>query len=92
MSVAGEVRNLRIVRELESAIQLKWKKPVDGGRPAGYHVQRGAPGTRWKDVATAMHTRIELEDQARGVELEYRVVAFNKMGSGGPSGTVRAVL
>lgn len=44
------------------------------------------------ELAVSMVSEIELERQERGVELEYRVVALNKVGNGPPSATVRAVL
>ncbi len=93
MRAPGEVLELQIVEELETAIVLKWRKPVDGGRVAGYRVQRRRAGRGgWEDVSTAMGTRVILDHQERGVEYEYRVLAFNKAGAGHVSNTVRAVL
>jgi len=46
----------------------------------------------WNDIATAMETEITLENQPRGVELEYRIIAINKAGSSPPSNTEMAVL
>lgn len=93
MQAPGEVRSLRIVEELETVIVLSWKKPLDGGRVAGYRVQRRRPGHGgWEVVRTGTATRAVLDHQERGVELEYRVLAVNKAGDGRPSSTVRAVL
>ena len=39
-----------------------------------------------------MTRKAVLHHQQRGVELEYRVVAFNRAGDGRPSNTVGAVL
>lgn len=79
--------------ELETAIALGWRKPVDGGRVATYRIQRRRAGKGgWEDVATSIATQVELERQERGVEYEYRVLAVNQAGVGPPSATVRAVL
>ena len=86
------MRSLRIVRELEEAVALSWKKPVDGGRVTAYKIQRRRKRAAWEDVATSTATEIELDHQERGVEYEYRVVGINKAGEGRPSSVVRAVL
>ena len=90
---AGEVLELEIVEQLETAVVLRWRKPVDGGRVTAYKIQKRLPGRGgWKDVDTSTSRKAVLHDQERGVELEYRVVAFNQFGDGHPSNTVRAVL
>jgi hypothetical protein len=40
-------------------------------------------------MATKHHERV---NQPRGVDLEFRVLAKNRAGTGGPSATVKAVL
>ena len=88
----GEVRDLQIVEEWETAILLRWKKPVDGGRVTSYRIQRRRPRGAWKDVGMSVDPEATLENQERGVEYEYRVLALNKAGHGSPSRTVQAVL
>lgn len=43
-------------------------------------------------VGTALETEITLNNQERGKEWAYRVVAINKAGESEPSNTVEAVL
>ncbi len=89
----GEVRNLRITGEGDTWIALAWTAPDEGGAAMAYAIERRkAEGRSWEAVATVMDTKHRLVDQARGVELSYRVVAMNKGGTGSPSATVTAVL
>jgi hypothetical protein len=74
-------------------VLLEWKKPVDGGVVAAYHVQILRDGEKeWQDVTTCFEKMTVLTDQERGVELEYRVVTANKAGRGVPSNVVKVVL
>ena len=61
-------------------------------RVAAYAIQSKRNGTPWKDLAVCTETQDVVKDQPRGVELEYRVYAVNKVGSGPPGGVVTAVL
>jgi hypothetical protein len=88
----GEVRSPRIEEQGETHVILTWKRPVDGGRVVAYTIEGKRDGSPWQPVATQTKTRARLDDQPRGVELEYRVFAWNKVGQGNPSATVRAVL
>lgn len=90
----GQVGSLAATKQFEGFLTLIWQKPIDGGKPAVFKIQRRkveADGT-WSDIAAALETEISLQDQPRGVELEYRVLAINKAGEGPPSNTVMAVL
>jgi hypothetical protein len=88
----GEVRNIKIRDEGDTWLLLTWEAPGDGGEVAVYQIQRREPGGEWDDIATSID-RIELlRDQPRGVELDFRVLAMNRAGVGGPSATVRVVL
>ena len=88
----GEVRNIAIRTEGDTWLLLTWEAPDDGGEIAVYRIQRRKPRDEWDDVATSID-RLELvRDQPRGVELEFRVLAMNRAGTGGPSATVKAVL
>lgn len=88
----GEVRNIKIRDEGETWLLLTWEAPDDGGEVAWYGIQRREPRGKWEDL-TASTDRLELlRDQPRGVDLEFRVLAKNRAGTGGPSATVKAVL
>jgi fibronectin type 3 domain-containing protein len=54
--------------------------------------QRQLPDGEWAMVGTALATEITLNNQKRGKEHEYRVIAVNKAGESDPSNTVAAVL
>ncbi len=88
----GEVRNIAIRDEGDTWVLLTWEPPDDGGEVAVYQIQRRKPGGEWKDVATSIDRLELLRDQPRGVDLEFRIVAMNRAGTGGPSATVKAVL
>ncbi len=88
----GEVRDIAIRNEGDTWLLLGWGAPADGGAVAAYRVQRRKPGGSWEDVATSTDAVELLRDQPRGVELEFRVIALNRAGSGPPSATVTAVL
>jgi hypothetical protein len=88
----GEVRNIKIRDEGETWLLLTWEAPDDGGEVAMYHIQRREPRGEWEGVATSIDRLELLRDQPRGMDLEFRVLAKNNAGTGGPSATVKAVL
>ncbi len=89
----GQVRLLEAPREGEGWIFLDWKAPGDGGKVASYKVERRQrPEGAWTIADMAMETETTLQNQERGKEFEYRVIAVNKAGQGQPSNTVMAVL
>jgi hypothetical protein len=93
LDAPGQVMGLTMLQELKDEVRLGWKPPRDGGPVAAYRVQRRIRGAGdWADVATAISPEIALTNQESGVELEYRVIALNKAGEGGPSNVARAVL
>ena len=93
LAAPGQARELTVVRQGESSIDLTWKAPVDGGKPSAYRVvRRERPAGAWSDLATVFVTDVTLTDQPRGTEFEYRVIAANKTGEGDPSNTVVVVL
>jgi hypothetical protein len=47
---------------------------------------------RWTEAPSAVTCEVTLNGQEPGVELEYRVIAFNRLGDGPPSNLVKAVL
>lgn len=89
----GQTRNLEIVSHGEGTVELQWKSPSDGGKPAFYKIyRRELPDGEWVLVDSIAAKTIILTNQPRGKSLEYRVVANNKTGSGPESNTVVVVL
>ncbi len=63
------------------------------GRVRYYEVQRTERGKDgWRIEGATTDTFIQLDNQERGVEWAYRVIAFNKEGRGTDSNVVVAVL
>ncbi len=89
----GQARTLEVLREGDGWVFLDWKEPVDGGKVAAYRVQRRRrEDGPWTDAGMAVESEITLNNQEKGVEFEYHVIAVNKAGEGPPSNIVRAVL
>jgi len=88
----GEVRDISIKAEGDTWVIIQWNKPVDGGAPGVYRIQRRQDGTPWEDIGISIDTEELCSDQPRGVELYFRVFAVNKAGTGQPSATVNLVL
>jgi hypothetical protein len=89
----GPVRQLEITHQGPGSLSLKWNRPVTGGKVAAYKVQvRHAENGRWSVAASAVKCEVTLNGQQRGVELEYRVLAFNRTGEGHASKSAKAVL
>jgi len=89
----GQPTELVIAEEGDDWVRLKWKRPVTGGKVAGYKiVYRERPETKWKVAEMAMTTGVTLRDQPRGKELEYGIMAVNKAGEGQMSSIVMVVL
>ena len=64
-----------------------------GGDVAAYKVQVARPEEGvWKDVGMSVDTQLMVNDQERGVDLQFHVIAVNRSGEGGPSNIVRVVL
>ena len=93
LQAPGQPRLLEAPRQGTDWLFLDWKAPADGGRPASYRIERRKlPGGDWETVGMAIETEATLNNQERGAELEYRVIAANKAGEGEPSNAVMAVL
>lgn len=93
LDVPGQVRSLEVLQQGEGWLVLDWKHPIDGGRVSAYRVRcREFEGGGWRDVAMAIDTEVLLNDQKRGVEVAYEVVAVNKAGIGEPSNIVAVTL
>jgi hypothetical protein len=92
-TVPGQARKLEVVREGPGWVDLKWKRPEDGGSVATYQLQvRHHSRGEWRNAAMCFETKTVLTDQERGVDLTYRVVTLNKAGEGLASNTVTVVL
>lgn len=91
----GQPRTLKIQHQGEDWLVLSWKRPVEGGRAAFYKVERrrqGEGGGAWALAGISSKTDAALNDQERGINWEYRVIAANNAGEGMESNTVEAVL
>jgi len=89
----GQPRTLEIVSQLDATLSLDWKSPSDGGRVASYRVERRTrPAGAWETCGATNLSELALLNQPRGLELEYRVIAFNSNGDSVPSNSVAAVL
>ncbi|MBI2432246.1 MAG: fibronectin type III domain-containing protein [Candidatus Hydrogenedentes bacterium] len=74
----GQPLGLETGKQGEGWLTLHWKAPVDGGP--------------WVFLEVAMKTEITLNNQERGKDWEYRVIAVNKANASEPSNTVAAML
>jgi hypothetical protein len=92
LALPGEVRDITVGEQGETTVGLSWQKPARGGTVASYVVERRTKGGKWGTVATTGDLKILLEDQPRGLDLEYRVRTINRTGKGPVSGTVYVVL
>lgn len=93
LQLPGQPRSLEAPKEGPGWLFLDWKKSPDGGKAAFYRVERREPSAEeWMMVGTALETEITLNNQERGKEWEYRVIAMNKAGESEASNTVTAVL
>ena len=89
----GQARALEAPQQGEGWVFLDWKKPSDGGAVAAYKIERRErPAGDWMLVSMAIESEATLNNQERGKDLEYRVIATNKAGEGVPSNTIAAVL
>lgn len=93
LEVPGQPRALEVPRQGEGWVFLDWKKPADGGAVAAYKIERRErPVGDWTLISMAIDSETTLNNQERGKDWEYRVVATNKAGESVPSNTVGAVL
>ncbi len=96
----GQPANLHPVAEGQGMLWLAWDSPAtdSGGPIRNYIIERreqpvggGEFGT-WAIEGTALNNEINLLDQPRGPQLEYRVKAVNPGGESTPSNTSAVVL
>jgi len=93
LEVPGQPRSLEAPNQGEGWVFLDWKKPADGGRVAAYKIERRErPTGDGMLVNMAVESEATLNNQERGKDWEYRVIATNKTGESIPSNTVAVVL
>ena len=93
LEVPGQARALEAPRQGEGWVFLDWKKPADGGAVAAYKIERRErPMGDWTLISMAIESEATLNNQERGKDWEYRVIATNKAGESVPSNTVAVVL
>ena len=93
LEAPGQPRSLEAPRQGEGWIFLDWKPPVDGGIVAAYKIERRErPTGNWMLAALAIESEATLNNQERGKDWEYRILATNKAGESEPSNTIAAVL
>lgn len=84
---------LTVTGEGPGSISFSWSRPVTGGKPLSYLVERREQGTdTWNLTEVSAERSITLTGQPRGQSLEYRVVSMNRAGSSEGSNTVSVVL
>lgn len=93
LQVPGQPRALEAPQQGEGWVFLDWKRPADGGAVAAYKIERRErPSGDWALVSMAIESEATLNNQQRGTDWEYRIIATNKAGESVPSNTVAAVL
>jgi hypothetical protein len=93
LAAPGQVRLLQVAQLVEGRLTLRWKKPIEGGSPSYYKIERcERTAGGWALAGTASITEITLTNQERGKELEYQIIAANRTGDGPPSNRVTVVL
>ena len=93
LQIPGQPRALEAPRQGEGWVFLDWKEPADGGSVAAYKIERRErPVGDWILISMAIESEATLNNQERGKDWEYRVIATNKAGEGVPSNVIAAVL
>ncbi len=95
-----QANNFTAAYQGPGSIIFTWDRPTSGGKVTNYIIERriGVPSGEtgefgpWLQVYTSFKTDVELFDQPRGEQLEYRVTASNPAGQAVPSNTVPVVL
>ena len=94
----GQPDNFHPIAEGPGTLWLQWDKPASGGQVRNYIIQRrqqpagGGEFGAWTVAGTALNIEINLDEQIRGIQLEYRVIAANIAGESMPSNTAAVVL
>ncbi len=96
----GQPRDLEALKQGPTTVFLDWKAPVrgSGGTVRSYLIERrdqpagGGEFGPWSQVATALPSEITINDQPRGIQMEYHVIAINTGGQSMPSNIAAVVL
>ena len=93
LKVPGQTMKFKMNYEGDGSVSGEWEKPEDGGEPAAYRIEmRIRKEGDWILVESVTDTHAFIKGQVRGVELEFRVLAFNKAGAGMASNIVTITL
>ncbi|MBI9019562.1 MAG: fibronectin type III domain-containing protein [Phycisphaerae bacterium] len=97
LAAPGQVEDFIAVTQGPGDITFKWTKAVTGGKASNFIVQRRNEDSTgvfssWVQICTCFETSCQLNEQPRGSQLEYRIIATNPAGDALPSNTVSAVL
>ena len=94
----GQPNNLHPVAEGQGMLWLAWDRPASGGPVRNYIVERreqpagGGEFDDWAIAGTSLNNEINLTEQPRGIQMEYRVTASNTAGESNPSNVASVVL
>ena len=79
-------------------LTLTWDKPASGGAVSSYRIERsdqpeggGVPGP-WTLIITSYSENVTMQNQPRGIEMQYRAIATNAAGDSMPSSIATVVL
>ena len=95
MSAPGQPLNFQMVRSGPGEVKATWERPIEGGTPACYMIERrvsGEEGATWVSAGTVVAVEATLTDQERGKDLEFCVISLNRAGESLPSNSVTVVL
>lgn len=94
----GQPGELTPAYEGPGTLTLSWDKPASGGSVSSYRIERsdqpeggGVPGP-WTLITNSYSESVTMENQPRGVEMQYRVIATNSAGDSMPSNIATVVL
>lgn len=93
LQIPEQPRTLEAPQQGDGYVFLDWKEPIGGGAVAAYKIQRRErPAGAWEEVGSAIPSEFTLINQPKNLELEYRIIAFNRAGESVPSNTAMVVL
>jgi hypothetical protein len=89
----GQPRLFEAVQHGAGWVHFDWKRPADGGLVLYYTIKRRerAEGD-WVSAGSFVETEVTLQNQERGKELEFCVVALNRAGESVASNSVTVEL
>lgn len=93
LTIPGQTRLFEVLTQGSGYVTFDWKRPIEGGEVTYYEIfRRKRSEGDWVQASSSILTERTLNNQERGVELEYYVVAMNRAGEGVPSNIVSVVL